>query len=125
MVVSSPFRFMISYLYFYNPPVGISESCKYFIDALIYNNIESGHPKWTPTIRVTSFDKETIFFNFRLGIGVNNFNDADEFSPVTNRERQRKQNFNSPCEKKAKELAANCSRSELDINYVTCNRKCV
>ena len=29
-------------------------------------------------------------------------NMQNEFSPVTNRERQRKQNFNSPCEKKAK-----------------------
>ena len=39
-------------LYFYNPRVGISENCKYSTAALIHDNIESGHPQWTPTIRV-------------------------------------------------------------------------
>ena len=78
------------YLYFYNPRVGINENCKYFIAALIYNNIDSGHPQWTPIIRVKGLDKETIYFNFRLDIGITNFNDMDEFGPVTKHEQQRK-----------------------------------
>ena len=81
---------MISYLYFYNPRVGINENCKYFIAALTYNNIESRHPQWTPSIRVKGLDTETIYFNFRLGIGITNFNYMDEFVPVTKHERQRK-----------------------------------
>ena len=80
---------MISYLYFYNPRVDINENCKYFIAALIYNNIESGHPQWPPKIKVKGLDKETIYFNFRLNIGITNFNDMDEFATVTKHERQR------------------------------------
>ena len=78
----SHFHSMIN-LYYYNPRVGINESCKFFIAALIYNSTESGHPQWTPTIRVKCLDKETIYFNFRLDIGKTNFNDMDEFDPVT------------------------------------------
>ena len=80
---------MISYLYFYNPGVGINENCKYFIAARIYNNIESGQPQSTLTIKVKGLDgKETIYFNFRLDIGITNFNDMDESAPVTKHERQ-------------------------------------
>ena len=32
---------------------------------------------------VKGLDKETIYFNFRLDIGINNFNDMDEFVFVT------------------------------------------
>ena len=38
--------------------------------------------KWT-LIRVKRLDKETIYFNFRLDIGITNFNDMDEFVSVT------------------------------------------
>ena len=81
---------MISYLYFYDPRVSINENCKYFTAAPIYNNIEKGHPKWTPTIRVKGFVKETICFNFRLDIGISSFNDMDKFAPLTKHERQKK-----------------------------------
>ena len=81
---------MISYLYFYDPCVGINENYKYFTAALMYNNIENGHTQWTLTIRVKGLDQETIHFNFRLDIGITNFEDMDEFSPVTKHERQRK-----------------------------------
>ena len=80
---------MISYMYSFNPCVGINENCKYFIAALIYNNIESEHPRWT-LIRVKRLDKETIYFNFRLDIGITDFNDMDEFVSVTKQGRQRK-----------------------------------
>ena len=80
---------MVSYMYFYNPGVCINENCKYFIAALIYNNIESGQSKWTLTIKGKGLDdKETIYFSFRLDIGITNFNDMDEFAPVTKHERQ-------------------------------------
>ena len=42
-------------------PICINENCKYFIAALI----------------------ETIYFNFRLDVGITNLNDIDEFVPVT------------------------------------------
>ena len=32
---------------------------------------------------VKGLDKVTIYFNFRLDIGINNFNDMDEFVSVT------------------------------------------
>ena len=32
---------------------------------------------------VKGLDKETIYFNFRLDIGINDFNDMDEFVSVT------------------------------------------
>ena len=73
---------MIFCLYFYNPRVGINENCKYFTAASIYNNIESGYPHWTPTVRVEGLDKETIYFNFRLDIGITNFHEMDEFAPI-------------------------------------------
>ena len=74
---------MISYMYFYNPCVGINKNCKYFIAALIYNNTESRQPQLTPTIRVKGLDKETIYFNFRLDIGITNLNNMDEIAPLT------------------------------------------
>ena len=80
---------MISYLHFYNHRVGINENCKYFTATLIYNNTESGQPQLTRTIKVKGLDKETIYFYFRLDIGTTNFNDMDEFAPVTKHERQR------------------------------------
>ena len=50
----------------------------------MYNNIESGHPQWTPPVlMVRGLDKVTIYFNFRLDIGINNFNDMNEFVFVT------------------------------------------
>ena len=83
----------ISHFYFmicYNCRVSISENCKYFIATLIYNNIVIGHPQWTPTIRVKVLDKETTYFTFRLDTDITNFDDMDEFAPVTKHERQRK-----------------------------------
>ena len=74
---------MISYLYSFNLRVGINENCKYFKAALIYNNIESGYPQWTPPTRVKTLDKETIYFNFRSDIGITNLNNMDELVPVT------------------------------------------
>ena len=32
---------------------------------------------------VKRLDKETIYFNFRLDIGINGFNDMDEFVSIT------------------------------------------
>ena len=82
---------MISYLYSFNFCVDINENCKYFIAALLYNNIETGHSQWTlPVLMVEGLDKETIYFNFRLDIGITNFNDMDEFVSVTKQEGQRK-----------------------------------
>ena len=81
---------MISYLYFYKPCASINENCKYFIAVLIYNNIVSGYPQWTPTIRIKGLDKATIYFNFRLDNGIINFKDMDEFARVTKHEPQRK-----------------------------------
>ena len=118
---------MISYLYSFNPRVGINENCKYFIAALIFNNIESGHPRWTPHILMAKdLDKETIYFNFRLDIGITKFNDMDEFVSVTKHcEGQRRQNPNPSYEKESNEMTANRSLSVLDINYVTYSRKYV
>ena len=64
----------------------MNENCEYFIAALIYNNIKSGHPQWTPTRRVKGLDKDTIYFTFRLDIGITKFNDMDKYAPVTKRE---------------------------------------
>ena len=68
----------------------MNENCEYFIAALIYNNIKSGHPQLTPTRRVKGLDKGTIYFTFRQVIGITNFNDMDEYAPVTIHEQQRK-----------------------------------
>ena len=38
----------------------------------------------------TSNDKETIYFNFRLDIGIINSSNMDEFASVTKHERLRK-----------------------------------
>ena len=80
---------MISYLYSFDPCVGIIENCKYFIAALIYKNIESEHHRGTP-VRVKRLDNETIYLNFRLYIGIANFNDMDEFVFITKQKGQRK-----------------------------------
>ena len=60
-----------------------------------------------------------------MDIGTTNFNDMDEYAPVTKTEWQRKQNPNPPGEKESKKMTANCSLSVLDINYVTYSTKCV
>ena len=70
-------------------------------------------------------DKETIYFNLRLDIGITNLDDMDELAPITKHERQREQNPNPPCEKESKEMTANCSLNVLDINYVMHSRKCM
>ena len=50
----------------------------------MYNNTESRNPQCTPPVlMVKGSDKETICFNFRLDIGINNFNDMDKFVFVT------------------------------------------
>ena len=50
----------------------------------MYNNTESGHSQCTPPVlMVKGSDKNTICFNFRLHIGINNFNNVDEFVFVT------------------------------------------
>ena len=72
-----------SWFFAFNPRLCIIENCKYFTAALIYNNIESGHPRWTPPVRVKGLDKEVIYFDFILDIRITNFNDMDEFVPVT------------------------------------------
>ena len=41
-------------------------------------------------MRLKGLDKKTIYFNFRLDIGITNFNNMDEFAPVTKHEWQRK-----------------------------------
>ena len=82
---------MISHLYSFKPCVGINKNCEYFIATLIHNNIESGHLWWTPPIlMVKGLDKETIYFNFRLDIGITNLNAIDEIFSVTKHEGQRK-----------------------------------
>ena len=49
----------------------------------MYNNIESGHPQCIlAVLMVKGSDKETTYFNFRLDIGINSFNDIDEFVSV-------------------------------------------
>ena len=57
------FHFRVSYMYSFNPCVGINENCKYFLAVVI----------------------ETIYFNFRLDIAIANLNDMDEIVPVTKR----------------------------------------
>ena len=74
-------------------------------------------------MKVKCLDRETIYFNFRLDIGITSFNDIDEFAPVTKHERQRKQNPNPPYENESKQMTANCSLSALGISHVTYSRK--
>ena len=42
---------------------------------------------------VKGLDKETIYFNFRLDIGITKFNDMDEFASVTKHMKGRKSNI--------------------------------
>ena len=44
---------------------------------------------------VKGLDKETIYFNFRLDIGITNFNNMDESVYVTKHMNKRKSNFQS------------------------------
>ena len=74
---------MISYLCSLNPFVVINENCKYFTAALIYSNIEKGHPRRTPPIRAKGLDNKTIYFNFRLDLCITNFSNMNEFVSVT------------------------------------------
>ena len=74
---------MILYLYSFNLCVGINENYKYFMAALIYNNIDSGHPQWTSLVlTLKGLDKDTIYFDFRLDVRITNFNDMDGFLSV-------------------------------------------
>ena len=82
VVLSGKFDINKIYLYSFNPRVGINENCKYSIAALIYNNTESGRPQWIPPTRVKALDKETIYFIFRLDIGITILNDMDKFVSV-------------------------------------------
>ena len=78
-ILVGKFNIFISWSPICTPCAGINGNCKYFTAALIYNNVESGNPNWTPPIRVKALDKETVYFNCRLDVGVTNFNDIDEF----------------------------------------------
>ena len=69
--------------------------------------------------------KETIYFTFRLEIGITNFNNMGECAPVTKHERQRKLNHNPPSEKESKKTKGNCTVSALDISYITYSKKYV
>ena len=74
---------MISYLHSYNPRIDINENYEYFIAALIYSNIDTGHSRSTPFIlMVKELDKETIYFNFKLDFGITKIKDMDEFVSV-------------------------------------------
>ena len=101
---------MICYLHSFNPRVGINENCKYFTAALIYNNIESGYLWWIPPIlMVKELDKETIYFNFRLYIGITSFSNMDEFVSVTKHIKGRESKIPiHPVRKNPKEMTANC-----------------
>ena len=50
----------------------------------------TGVPKRDPGYGPEGLDKETIYFNFRLDIGITEVNDMDEFISVTKHEGQRK-----------------------------------
>ena len=71
---------------------------------------------------VKGSDKKTIYFSFRLDIGINNFNDLDEFVSIT-----------KPMKGKESKIPIHPLRknpmkgqlSVIDINYVTYSRKCV
>ena len=68
-------------------------------------------------------DKETIYFTFRLEIGITNLNNMGECAPVTKHERQIKLNHNPPCEKESKKTKG--TLSGLDISYITYSKKYV
>ena len=66
--------------------------------------------------------KETIYINFRLDIGINNFNDMDEFVSVTKPMKGRESKIPiHHVRKNPKKWQLNV----IDINYVTYSRKCV
>ena len=126
---SGKFNIFISWSYICTPLILVSmkiencinENCKYFIAALIYNNIESRHPKWThPNLMVKRLDKDNIYFNFRLDTGITNCNDMDEFVWVTKHMKNWESKISiHPVKKESKEMTANCLLSVLDISYVT------
>ena len=70
--------------------VSASKKIAIIIVALIYNNIESGHPPMNSDHKSKGIRWGNIYFNFRLDIGITNFRELDEFAPVTKHERQRK-----------------------------------
>ena len=59
------FNFMVSYLHSFNPCMSINENGKY------------------SSYKGKRIRKETIYFNFRLVIGVHNFNHINEFVYIT------------------------------------------
>ena len=79
---------------------------------MIHSNIESEQPWLNPWMRVRLI-QETIYFDFRLDIDGSNFDNVNEFIPVTElakeKEMQEKMKFQSSQSKalrKAKEIAA-------------------
>ena len=71
-------------MYSFNAHVDIKENCKDFIATLIYNNIETGHPRCAHLVlMLKGLDKETIYFNFRLNIGITSFSNRHELVSVT------------------------------------------
>ena len=89
----------------------------------MYNNIESRNPQCTPRVLMAKrSDKKTIYFSFRLDIGINNFSDMDEFVSITKPMKGRESKIPThPVRKNPKQGHL----SVIDINYVTYSRKCV
>ena len=89
----------------------------------MYNNIDSRNPQCTPTVlMVKGSDKKTIYFNFKLDISINNFNDMNEFVSITKPMKGRESKIPiNPVRKNPKKGQL----SVIDINYVTYSKKCV
>ena len=83
---------MISYLYSFNPRVGINENYKHFKAPLI----------------------ETIYFNFRLDIGITNLSDiVYEFVPATKHMKGRENKIQMHPVKKNRQINVKCVSHEL------------
>ena len=108
-----------SYLYSFNPHVGNNESCKYLIAALIYNNIETGYPRWTLLIRLKGLHRRS----FSLILDWILYNQLERYGWICSHnqtyEGQRKYDPNP------KQINDSCLLSVLDINYVMYDGKCV
>ena len=68
---------MVSYLYSFNPCISISENAKYLSRSNVSRH--SWEWEWTPLANFS----ETIYFSFRLNIGVCNFNHVDKLVSIT------------------------------------------
>ena len=79
VVPSGKFNILISG-YSFSLCVGINESCKYFIAALV----------------------QTIYFNFRLDIDITNLNDMDKFVPLTKHMKGRESKIHHSMKKNSK-----------------------